>query len=551
MQLRTQLLSSMAVFLWGAASVWAAGAPAQEVDPPVVYVSSNGDVNADGHRNVGDAIALLDWLYGGGPEPAPMACELQAPDVENGDLNGDLATDVSDVVFLLSWLFRGGAAPVSACGSESDGRDGAEGLRAKPAGEDEGAGGNFQPRLRIISPHARYQGRTYGEWTALWWRWAITLPVDGHPFFDPNACDKGQHGPVWFLSGAFGDPQARECTIPLGKAILFPVINAECSTVEPPPFFGSNEAELRTCAADFMSGATDMTASLDGQEVRHLRRYRVDSPLFGINYPENNIFGVPGPGSALSVSDGVWILLAPPDEGDYTIHFAGSIPGASLDTTYTIHIVDTSDPRVVPVDASIAGKTYGDWGAEWWKLVYSIPLDQNPVPADSSGCLPDQNGPVYFLFGTFGGTVERTCTVPERRKVFIPLLNIFNDYPCPDPSFAPAEGQSLEDFLAAAYDPVFTTGVTELIAELDGEPIPNLAAYRATSRLATFRGDLSHTALDPCITGEKQYAVADGYWLILQPLSPGQHTLRFGGAFDFFGTPFSLDVTYHLDVDHP
>lgn len=495
------------------------------------YASLNGDVNADQDRDLSDVISILSWLYLGGPGPAPLACQLQAPDLENGDTNGDQALDMSDAVALLGWLFSGGPEPRGACGLEP-----------------EGQGARRSNVLRIISPSARYRGLTYGEWSAEWWRWAINIPADAHPFFDPAACDRGQRGPVWFLSGSFGDPQTRECVIPLGKAILFPVLNAECSTVEPPPFFGSNEAELRQCAHDFMSGASGLSASIEGQPVRGLERFRVDSPLFGVNYPEINILGAAGPGSALSVSDGVWILLAPPEEGTYTIRFSGTIPGASLDMTFVLHIVDQSDPRVVPVDDRVAGKTYGDWGAEWWKLVYATPVSESPIVASSPGCVPQPHGPVHFLFGTTGGAADRTCNVPVGKRIFFPLLNSFNDFPCPDAAFAPAPGQSLEDFLKTGVDFVFSNLVTSLVADLDGVPIPNLASYRATSRLESFTADPSQIAFDPCVTGGKQVGVSDGYWLLLEPLSPGNHTLHFASAVDFFGTPFSLDVTYHLTV---
>jgi hypothetical protein len=510
---------------------WGGGLRGQETYEFERYASWNGDVNADETRDVSDAIAILGWLYAGAPPPAPLACELQAPDADNGDANADGTRDVSDVIYLLGWLFGGGPEPFSACGLPITGE-----------------GGHFGHHLRIISPRATFQGRTYGEWSAQWWRWAINQPADGHPFFEESACAQGQRGPVWFLTGNFGDPIQRECTVPAGKAILFPILNAECSTVEPPPFFGSNEPELRQCAEDFMAPATDLEASLDGREVRNLGRFRMQSPLLGINYPANNILGVPGPGSALSVSDGYWILIAPPREGTYTIHFAGVFPFAPLDMTYTIHVVDESDPRVVPVDNRVAGKTYGDWGFAWWEYVLGVPFDESPVVPGASGCVPDQTGPVHFLFGNFGGVSDRSCTVPAGKYLFFPLLNSINDYPCPDPAFAPAPGQTLEDFLTAGIDPTFSNPAIELGAELDGVPIPNLRSYRATSRLDTFTGDISQQAIDPCITGEPQAGVADGYWLMLKPLSPGMHTLHFTSAMDFFGTPFSLDVTYHLTV---
>ncbi len=518
-----------ALLAWGASP-----AGAQETLFSSLYAVENGDINGDGGRDVGDAIGLLEWLYLGGPSPVAMACQLEAPAVENGDVTGNGGIDLSDAVGLLGWLFLGGFEPIVSCP-----------LDLAPSG---GHGGG--DRLRIISPRATYQGRSLGEWSAIWWRWAINLPATGHPFFDPAACGVGQHGPVWFLSGSFGDPQVRECDVPAGKAILFPILNAECSMVEPPPFFGSNEAELRECADGFMDPATGMRAWVDGREVHRLDRFRTQSPLYGVNFPAaDNILGVPGPGSTLSVSDGVWVLLAPSEPGEHTIRFKGEFPGLPLDMTYKIHVVPPgNDPRVVPVDRRVAGKTYGDWGAEWWKFVLAIPFDESPVPATSTGCAPDQHGPVHFLFGTFGGSATRNCTIPAGKHVFFPLLNSINDFPCPDPGFAPAAGQSMEDFLTNGIDLIFSNLVTALEADLDGDPLENLFSFRATSRLETFTADLSNQVIDPCITGNPQVGVADGYWVILKPLSRGEHVLHWRGAMDFFGFPFELDVTYNLTV---
>src|SRR4051812_39446710 len=47
-------------------------------------------------------------------------------------------------------------------------------------------------------------GISTGEWTARWWRWALTQPIA--PYLDPDGrlCDLGQEGPVWFLAGTNG-----------------------------------------------------------------------------------------------------------------------------------------------------------------------------------------------------------------------------------------------------------------------------------------------------------------------------------------------------------
>jgi hypothetical protein len=83
--------------------------------------------------------------------------------------------------------------------------------------------------------------------------------------------------------------------------------------------------------------------------------------------------------------------------------------------------------------------------------------------------------------------------------------------------------------------------------ELDGRPLSGLAAYRAQSGISTIIGDPSHTAaFDACITGSEQSFVSDGYWMMLQPLETGPHTLHFAAGIPAFG--LSFDVTYRIEV---
>jgi hypothetical protein len=207
------------------------------------------------------------------------------------------------------------------------------------------------------------------------------------------------------------------------------------------------------------------------------------------------------------------------------------------------------DLRVLPPQSHPYGKSYGAWGAEWFKWVYSIPADENPItdPTGAFGSL-NQSGPVWFLAGSFGTTVERTITIPEGKGIFFPIFNYFNDYPCPDATFHPAPGQTLEAFLAAgAAD--YINQATALAVQVDGVELQHPFNYRAASHLVTFTADPSWVTLDPCATGQPQVGVSDGYWVMLAPLPKGAHTIHIFAA---VAPAFSLDVTYHLTVrrDH-
>ena len=167
---------------------------------------------------------------------------------------------------------------------------------------------------------------TYGEWTARWWQWALSIPEEINPAADETGenCHEGQSGPVWFLAGTFGGLNERVCTIPAGKSILFPVINAECSYAEYPGL--RSESELRECAVSSNEGVNELMVTIDGKAIAEsqLRSYRIQSPLFEVNFPRGNIFGV-AEGPSQAVSDGFWVFLPPLAPGEHEIHFRGSI----------------------------------------------------------------------------------------------------------------------------------------------------------------------------------------------------------------------------------
>lgn len=66
-----------------------------------------------------------------------------------------------------------------------------------------------------------------------------------------------------------------------------------------------------------------------------------------------------------------------------------------------------------------------------------------------------------------------------------------------------------------------------LEASVDGVPLQNLQNYHAESPL--FNVTLPEGNILG-IPGRSSEAVADGYWVVLQPLPAGEHTIHFRGA---------------------
>jgi hypothetical protein len=188
--------------------------------------------------------------------------------------------------------------------------------------------------LGLIPTDSRPYGLTYGEWTAKWWQWALAIPKSSSPFSDKTGqiCGINQSGPMWFLVGTTGGSAVRSCNVPAGKAILFPITNNECSTAEYPA--DKTESALRSCATEFIDHTTTLQASVDGVNLKNLKQYRAQSPLFSFTFPIDNIFGVT-PGLTQAVSDGYWIMLGPLSPGKHDIHFGGAV--VDFTTTSTIN----------------------------------------------------------------------------------------------------------------------------------------------------------------------------------------------------------------------
>lgn len=192
------------------------------------------------------------------------------------------------------------------------------------------------------------------------------------------------------------------------------------------------------------------------------------------------------------------------------------------------------------------GRSLTRWSKAWWRWQLSIPTDRNPsLDPTGADCAEGQDEEVWFLGSIFGSdTVTRSCTVPLHQPILVNLSSVLNDYPCPDPNFQPAPGQSLEDFLTEGARAV-EDGVNSLTLTVDGHPISNLFGRRYTTRLFKFTGDPSlRTSIDGCITGSRQVAVSDGFFVMLKPLHRGEHTVVFTAG----SANVQNSVTYHLTV---
>ena len=192
-------------------------------------------------------------------------------------------------------------------------------------GANDNNNANNSLSIAVFSANSKPYGLTYGDWTAKWWQWGYSIPKDINPAYDDTGknCAQKQNGPVWFLAGTYGHAVNRKCDIPAGKAILFPILNSECSFAEFPNL--KSLSELRLCAKTIQDQVTTLNATMDRVPIFNLHKYRIQSPPFTFTLPQNNILGLPSNVTTQAIADGNWVFLKPLSPGSHKITFRGGI----------------------------------------------------------------------------------------------------------------------------------------------------------------------------------------------------------------------------------
>jgi hypothetical protein len=218
---------------------------------------------------------------------------------------------------------------------------------------------------------------------------------------------------------------------------------------------------------------------------------------------------------------------------------------------------------ILAPDSTVGGKSIAEWTAAWWTWALQVPATQNPL-ADTTGAFANvnNNGPVFFVAGTNGlsGPVTRSFAISAGRPVLIPLINFFDTEPAEiDPPTATLDDRkNAVDVVVAGW--LNAVKPTTLFASIDGNPVANVSQYLEVTGLFSMGPTQAGSvvaSLGVPVGAELFPSKAAGYWLMIEGLSPGPHTLRFGGSSGAF-TPaanccttseisaFSTETTAHI-----
>jgi len=195
----------------------------------------------------------------------------------------------------------------------------------------------------------------------------------------------------------------------------------------------------------------------------------------------------------------------------------------------------TPPPAAKPVvaidpDELVFDRTQSEWSQAYLQWVAAFPRGSSPV-SDTTGalCAARQTGDVWFLASSDGtAPVERRCTVPAGKTLFVPIASVLERSSNREPDCG-AMARTAATNLAH---------VNAMLLAIDGRPLEELGAWRQTS------GGCFALGLRLVPRQDAKQAVSDGWFAMLPPLAPGEHTIVVQARFD--STPMS--TTYHLDV---
>jgi len=203
------------------------------------------------------------------------------------------------------------------------------------------AGASAAPTYAPPPPTAPHL-KSYSEWGALWWQWAVQTPAPNNPVLDTTGanCAVGQSVPgTFFLAGTFdGSRVTRSCTVPVGDAFLIPILTASFFAQQSDPPEQRTDAFVRS-NVKCVESAPNLSVTVDGVAIANPKSLLEKSTVFSVNLPANNVFGVPPQVLSPSVDEGYYAFLEPLSAGSHTIHITSSSTACNNSQDATYHLI--------------------------------------------------------------------------------------------------------------------------------------------------------------------------------------------------------------------
>jgi hypothetical protein len=208
-----------------------------------------------------------------------------------------------------------------------------------------------------------------------------------------------------------------------------------------------------------------------------------------------------------------------------------------------------SSLNIFPPESKPYGLSYEQHIKDFWKWIISIPQDKNPWGDQTEencaiGQLETNSSTLFYLSGNGGGKSERTCTLSAGKSLFIPVSPM-------EISDKEAPNRSIEELHKIAKKD--QDSVTSLYLKINDKEYTrqDLSKYRIPTE--EFEVTFPKNAIFGATEGISK-AVADGYYVITQPLEKGNYTILYKSSLicpeiDCIQPNFAQDIKYNLIVE--
>lgn len=177
--------------------------------------------------------------------------------------------------------------------------------------------------------------------------------------------------------------------------------------------------------------------------------------------------------------------------------------------------------KIFPPSSKPYGISFSEHIQNYWKWLLNIPANGNPVN-DPTGekCTTGQlttNSSIFYLVSNGGGKSDRTCKVPAGKGLFIPVSQV-------EISDKEDNGGIQAQDMGAKED---QDSVNSLYLKIDGREYKyeNLTKFRTHTE--PFEVIFANNGLYSVVKGGPSMTVADGHYIITEPLAKGNHTIQF------------------------